>query len=363
MKTMIAPEVENASLEWLWKSSGRDAVAELDKHIDAYTRRIAMRCDVVRGIELRTVAPLVEEVRRIGEWCTLRRSYEDRRNRLRVLGGEGKPKSSRPPRPVAEEVRDLVVEARGDESLDAFRRYVASLEAAYVAMLAEAEAQPARWAGVTLNPSQGSIPFSQDEILDKVRAAIATCREIQVRRARIAGDRTAMRLSQAEDVARAIEAAGGPEAVASGMRESRLIRKLWYEQSPSFDALAAAEGRRAKLQGELRLLNVSAEDAAALPEHSHSRGIAIELRDDAVPEATAIRKRIDDAMGADVAELVRMAMEGGEGAREIIERDVRALPTAFASDLAESLNHAQAELSAVGCLAVAMMLDPFNAAL
>jgi len=205
--------------------------------------------------------------------------------------------------------------------------------------------------GQQAQTSAVGVEFLQDDFLADLRALLAERRELRGRLAALEQAESQGREVQASRVRQAIDAGGGPEAAARGIRESRLLDDAHLQADAEYPRLEELRREQAALEGSVRRLG-GADAAAAADSHA---GRLEARRAELAGEADGLRAAIDARRTAAAAALVTAACEGDEPARAGVLAAAAAHPECFAPGLADQIMESQYEYTQMGALLVGVL--------
>jgi hypothetical protein len=334
---------------------GAAAIEDLELLAEAVEGALRGRLTSLNEIDLGDPAAVAAEFAAAARLFECRLVYGERGRRLRrLVGRPARPHAPWVTRPASEEVHGLFVAARGEAAADALPPFRAWLAGLYRGRLdgAAADLSEAK-EGLLV---EGAAGRDQDASLARIRAALATMRDIENRLGMLAADMGWAARAQADRVARVIADAGGPEAVANGVREARLSRDAWEALHPDWRECRHAQGHRDELARRLNRMGLAAGDGAAVLESAEGRSAVAELTE-ASAMVERFRTAIDTDLRAGVGGVVGRAAEGDDAARAEIEREARSAPGAFPAGFAEALGAAWLSRLKEGPIVVALMID------
>ena len=245
-------------------------------------------------------------------------------------------------------MHSTLLAAAGQAYVDDLRRQLAPASATLKAQLAQAVAD----VGVTdARHASGTHAAGHDETFTRYAELVTSKADLAARIATLEAGLAKGLGTQASLVAAAIKAAGGADAVATGIKEGWLL--TGHHDGADTDPTAAAD-IRAKAAAVAAL-----DDQFARLGGSAAVGkLAQSVATDRAAAATALDKARAASGGrimAAIKGLVAGAASGDEPSRAAIGAVTRANPRAFVDGFADSLRAAQWEWSPLGPTALAMI--------
>lgn len=363
----VPADVEQEALGLIAGHLGGSAVAQLQQQIDNLNARAAT---AATGLKTRRPAADVHAFREFVKWIapsiTRRREYEDRVESLQALISPGALRSVSEGRATpAEEIKALAESALGVPTVAGF---VAEMQSKH---LTDSRSELAKIAedfkhvghhlrmgstSARRDPIVGA--FEQDHRLNDLRTLIQRRRLLEARVARLDGDASSAVQARSHATTAAVTAAGGPDAVARGVVESRKVRGQWWRSDPQGLELERLDAAVAQADAHLASLGVTPETAAP---DSYAATVAKD-RATNLAAADALRKAINGRLTAAVADLVAAAIAGDESSRATLAADAAALPRAFAVGFPDAIAAARFEGSQFEALVEAITTEQRNAA-